>query len=113
MPGGHHGGDGTLGDPARHDLDAGLFERGDDRLGAGRGSEVDIRDCPGEGRAEQCIAHNAADKSHRDPGRAQRKEQRLGRGLLDPGLRRKLCHGFCAGSIWPGTIRPFSQRGGT
>ncbi len=47
MPRRHHRGDGAVGDPGRHDLDAGLGERSGDLLGAGRGGKVDIRDPPG------------------------------------------------------------------
>ena len=77
---------GAMLDTGRDRLDPRLFERRDDRLGAGRRRDIDIGDRP----PEQRVAHAAADKARGDPGIRQRLDDRAGWRRDHPGLRRDL-----------------------
>ncbi len=126
MPRRDYRGHGAMRETGRHHPDAALFENFDDPLGRRRGGDVDVA-APGRAgdlRPDQRVPHRAADETGLDPARRERLEHRPGRRLGQPFRRRDLPAILAAilggaghrggwGSIWPGTILPFSQRGAT
>ena len=117
---------GAVRETGRHHPDAALFKELDDPLGRGRGGDVDVgaRGRAGDRRPDQRVAHRAADETRLDPACRERLEHRPGRRLGHPFRRRDPAailgailrgpgHRGGCGSIWPGTILPFSQRGAT